>query len=61
MPCSVSSSSKALSRALKVLGIGFILLIVFGSILKMASPEKSETDDMNQTERQNEQKKKKSL
>jgi preprotein translocase subunit SecG len=58
MPCSVSSSSKALSRALKVLGIGFIVLVVFGSILKMAPPETSETDDINRTEQQNEKQKK---
>ena len=56
MPCSVSSSSKALSRALKVLGIGFIALIVFGSILKAVSPEKPVPDDKTKTESQNQQK-----
>ena len=56
MPCSVSSSSKTFSRALKALGIGFIVLIVFGSILKAVSPEKPEADNVTKTERQSQQK-----
>ena len=51
MPCSVSSSSKTLSRAFKTLGIGFIALIVFGSILKAVTPETPVPEDIDKTER----------